>query len=111
MVQSEWLIKLLPYHRKVLSSYAILEEYQSLPPNAQIKDWVQSVIDLIIQKHDDVAESKGLYAKRFDYRDGKLFYRADAEFGEQRGRLANAVLWLSDIGVIGIDQGLFTARK
>lgn len=111
LFKSEWLIKLLPYHRKVLSSYAILEEYQSLPPNAQIKDWVQSVIDLIIQKHDDVAESKGLYAKRFDYRDGKLFYRADAEFGEQRGRLANAVLWLSDIGVIGIDQGLFTARK
>lgn len=105
-----WLIKILPFHRKVFSAYNILEEYQSLPDNASTGDWVKAAIDLVIQKHDDVASSKGLYAKRFDNREGKLFYRADAEFDEQRGRLVNAILWLSDIGVIGIDDGLFTVR-
>jgi len=100
--------RILPYHRKVFSAYTILEEYQSLPSGAVLRDWLEAAIDLIIQNHDDVANSKGLYAKRFDYRDGRLFYRADAEFDEQRGRLTNAVLWLSDIGIIGIDQGLFT---
>ena len=104
----EWMTRILPYHRKVFSAYTILEEYQSLPSGAVLRDWLEAAIDLIIQNHDDVANSKGLYAKRFDYRDGRLFYRADAEFDEQRGRLTNAVLWLSDIGVIGIDQGLFT---
>jgi len=106
----DWLIRILPYHRKVFSAYTMLEEYQSLPSKAPIADWVEASINLIIQKHDDVASSKGLYAKRFDNREGRLFYRADAEFAEQRGRLVNAVLWLSDIGVIGIDQGLFTMR-
>jgi hypothetical protein len=105
-----WLIKILPFHRKVFSAYTILEEYQSLPDNASTSDWVKAATDMVIQKHDDVADSKGLYAKRFDNREGKLFYRADAEFDEQRGRLVNAVLWLSDIGVIGIDDGLFTIR-
>jgi hypothetical protein len=105
------LIKILPYHRKVFSAYTILEEYQSLPPKGQAKQWVEAVVDLIIQRHDDVADSKGLYAKRFENREGRLFYRADADFGEQRGRLANAVLWLSDIGVLGVDQGLFTVSR
>ena len=107
----DWLIKMLPYHRRVFSAYTVLEEYQSLTSKAQIIDWVEAAVDLIIQKHDDVASSKGLYAKRFDYSEGRLFYRADAEFGEQRGRLANAVLWLSDIGLLGIDQGLFTVSR
>lgn len=107
----DWLIKILPYHRRVFSAYTVLEEYQSLPLKAQIGDWVEAVVDLIIQRHDDVANSKGLYAKRFEHREGRLFYRADADFGEQRGRLANAVLWLSDIGVLGIDQGLFTMSR
>lgn len=104
----KWMTRILPYHRKVFSAYTLLEEYQSLPSGAVPRDWLEATIDLIIQNHDDVANSKGLYAKRFDCRDGRLFYRADAEFGEQRGRLINAVLWLSDIGIIGIDQGLFT---
>ena len=108
LFKPDWLIKILPFHRKVFSAYNTLEEYQSLPSKAQIRDWVEAVVNLVIQKHDDVANDKGLYAKRFDYRDGRLFYRADAEFREQRGRLVNAVLWISDIGIIGIDQGLFT---
>jgi hypothetical protein len=107
----DWLIRILPFHRKVFSAYTALEEYQALPSKAQIGDWVEAMLDLVIQKHDEVASSKGLYAKRFDYRDGRLFYRADADFGEQRGRLTNAVLWLSDIGIIGIDQGLFTVSR
>jgi len=105
-----WLIRILPFHRKVFSAYTILEEYESLPPNAPIENWVKSAIDLVVQKHDDVASRKGLYARRLENREDMLFYRADAEFDEQRGRLANAVLWLSDIGVIGVDQGLFTMR-
>jgi len=105
--QPDWLIRLLPFHRRVFSPYTILEEYQGLSSKAQVREWLEAVVDLVIQKHDDVASSKGLYAKRFDYREGRLFYRADADFDEQRGRLTNAVLWLSDIGVIGIDQGLF----
>jgi hypothetical protein len=106
----DWLIRILPFHRKVFSAYTILEEYESLSPNAPITSWIKSAIDLVIQKHDDVANSKGLYARRLENREDMLFYRADAEFAEQRGRLPNAVLWLSDIGVIGVDQGLLTMR-
>jgi hypothetical protein len=111
LFKPEWLVRILPFHRKVFSAYTILEEYESLSSDSTIKDWVESAMELIIQKHDDVASSKGLYAKRLENRGGMIFYRADAEFGEQRGRLVNAVLWLSDVGIVGIEQGFFTSRR
>lgn len=108
LFKPKWLLKILPYHRKVFSAYTLLEEYEALPSRAKPKDWIKSTIELIIEKHDEVALSKGPYAKRFDLVGDKLFYRADADFNIQRGRLTNAVLWLSDVGLLKGKRGLFT---
>ncbi len=107
----DWLIKILPYHREVFSAFNFLIEYQSLPPKAKAWDWLQSVVDLIIIQHDKVADSKGSHAKRIECRNSRIFYRADAPFAEQRGRLNNAVFWLSDIGLIKAKDGYFSAVK
>lgn len=108
LFNSKWLVKTLPYHRKVFSPYTLLEEYQSLPSKALVQDWIESTMELIVQKHNDVALSKGPYAKRFDLIGNKLFYRADADFNIQRGRLSNAVTWLSDVALLKRYGSLFT---
>jgi len=104
----KWLLKVLPHHRDVFSAYTLLEEYEALPSGADSYDWIKSSVELITQKHDEVATSKGPYAKRVDLIGDKLFYRAEADFNVQRGRLTNAVLWLSDVGLLKGNQGLFT---
>ena len=107
----DWLIRILPYHRRVFSTFNFLVEYQALPAKAKTRDWLQSVVDLIITQHDKVADSKGSHAKRIECRNARIFYRADAPFTEQRGRLNNAVFWLSDIGLIKPNNGFFSAVK
>ncbi len=96
---SSWLEGVLANHRNVFSAHTLFEEYQTLQQLSPI-EWTKSMIELIIEKHDDVARSKGLYAKRFDFRGDRLFFRADAGFSIQRGRLSNAFQWLSDIGIL-----------
>ncbi|MGD6934208.1 MAG: hypothetical protein ACQCN5_08385 [Candidatus Bathyarchaeia archaeon] len=107
----DWLNRILPYHRRVFSAFNFLVEYQALPAKAKARDWLQSVVDLIIIQHDKVADSKGPHAKRIECRNDRIFYRADAPFAEQRGRLTNAVFWLSDIGLIKVNNGFFSAVK
>ena len=96
---SSWLDGVLPNHRNVFSAFTLSEKYQKLLQISP-KEWTKSIIKLIIDKHDDVASSKGLYAKRFDFRGDRLFFRDDASYGLHRGRLSNAFQWLSDIGVL-----------
>ena len=95
-----WLRKILLNHRKVFASYTFLEELQALPTSATIKDWLERIVKRITEQHSDVAESKGSYARRIERIGNFIYYRADAGYDRIRGRLVNAIAWLSDVGLL-----------
>jgi len=100
LFEKDWLRRILPYHREVFASYTFLEELQALPSSATIKDWLERVVKRIIEQHSAVAESKGSYARRIERVDNFVYYRADAGYDRIRGRLGNAIAWLSEAGLL-----------
>lgn len=100
LFDKDWLRRILPYHREVFASYTFQEELQALPSNATVKDWLERVVKRIIEQHSEVAESKGSYARRIERVGNFIYYRADVGYDRIRGRLGNAIAWLSDAGLL-----------
>ena len=97
----EWLRKILPYHRQVFGTYQFLEEFQTIPKEATIRDWVSQTISRIIAQHTSVAESKGSYSRRFEKVGDRIHYRADVGYYRNRGgRFPLAISWLADLGLL-----------
>jgi hypothetical protein len=100
LFRRDWIQRTLPHHDKVFSSSVFLEELQTMPPGATIGSWLERVVEKIIEQHEDVANSKGLYARRFERVSGRIYHRGDAGYFLNRGRLSNAVAWLSDAALL-----------
>jgi len=105
--KKEWLNNILEHHREVFSAYTLLEEYDSLNQNSSFIKWVETSVNAIIFQHDKVSESKGVYSKRFQKSGETIYHLADADYGFQRGRLQNAVIWVSDLGIIKRTENYF----
>jgi len=96
----EWLNRRLIHHKEVFSAYSMAVEYESLSKEATIEDWIRTVVFCVLEQHDLVSGSKGAYSKRFNRVSERIEYLRPADFAFQRGRLLNAVTWVSDLGYV-----------
>ncbi len=106
LFDTSWISDLIPRHRDVFGAFQFAELLESMGDESIFKDWLGETIDIVVQQHSDVAISKGEYARRIEKVGPMIYYRAEAGNDLIRGRLPNALAWLSDLGHFSREGGV-----
>jgi len=109
---AKWLSETFTDHNRYFSSFTFLQELQSLNSNSTIKDWVDRVTNRIIEQHEDVARSKGPYARKIDRNNDFIICTDEPTYYDKnRGRLDTAISWISDAGFLSRKENEFKASS
>lgn len=109
---AKWLSETFAEYSRVFSSFTFLQELQSLDPNSTIRNWVDRATDRTIEQHEDVARSKGPYARKIDRNNDFIICTDEpTDCSKNRGRLDVAIAWISDAGLLSRKENEYRARS
>lgn len=109
---AKWLSETFTKHSCVFSSFTFLQELQSLNSKSTIRDWVDRATKRTIEQHEDVARSKGPYARKIDRNNDFIICTDEpTDYGKNRGRLDTAIAWISDAGLLNRHENEYRAHS